>query len=673
MDEHDAEDCAQPDGPGLRLCAEGAILGVVSRHAREIWVCLFDEADREFSRIKLGRRSGDLHYGFVRGLLAGQKYGLRADGPWDVQAGHRFDPAKLLVDPMARRLDRPFVFDPALCAARENAHDTARLVPKAIAEARLDALKLAPARTPGLIYEICVRAHTMRDPRVPGALRGTLGGLASPHVIARLTKLGVTHVELMPITAWIDERHLPPLGLANAWGYNPVGFIAPDPRIAPNGLADLRACVAALRAAGIGALIDVVFNHSGESDASGPTLSLRGLDNALYYRHDREGRLINDAGCGNSLDCTQPATIALILDALRLFVLETGVEGFRFDLATSIARRPEGFDAQAPLLAAIAADSVLRGRMLIAEPWDIGPGGYQLGRFPKPWAEWNDRYRDDARRFWRGDASAAGAMATRIAGSADLFRSEGRAPRASVNFIAAHDGFTLRDLVSFSAKRNFANGENNRDGNNGEICWNGDVEGDTGDAAVLARRRADMRALLATLFLSLGTPMLTAGDEFGRTQSGNNNAYAQDNETTWLDWANADSELADFVGGLARLRTTYALLREDRFLSGRADDGAQFPDALWTRADGVNMQDGDWDGADCFALTRAPAGAPGERLHIVFNRGDHAAAINPPPAQQDMVWSLALDSNAGFVGRRLAGERPICPARAVCMLAETRF
>ena len=672
MDEGSSESCARPDGPGLRLTADGAVMGVASRHADCIFVCLFDDADNEVARVALAQRDGDLHYGLVRDLHAGQKYGLRAEGPWEPHRGHRFDPAKLLVDPAARRLDRPFVFDPALCLPRASAVDTARLAPKAVAELALAHLDPAPARAPGLIYEVSVKAHTMRDARVPPHLRGTLAGLVCPHVVERFASLGATHVELLPIAAWIDERHLQPLGLANAWGYNPVSFTALDPRLAPGGMADLRATVAALRAAGIGVILDVVYNHSGEGDEYGPTLSLRGLDNALYYRHAAGGTLINDAGCGNSLDCAQPTVVALIVEALRRFVLEAGVEGFRFDLATSLARRADGFDPGAPLLAAIAGDPVLRGRILIAEPWDVGPGGYQVGRFPAGWLEWNDRYRDDVRRFWRGDPHAAGAFATRLAGSADLFQAGDRGPRDSVNFIAAHDGFTLRDLVSYSTKRNFANGEDNRDGNASEICWNGGAEGETHDPAIVARRGGDVRALLATLFLSLGAPMLTAGDEFGRTQDGNNNAYAQDNETIWLDWAGADMALTDFVAGLMRFRDATPVLKEDRFLTGRAENGADHADAVWRRADGAPMQDHDWANADFVALTLAPKARGAARAHLAFNRAATTAAMQLPDAAEGMRWSLAVDSAAGFVGATpVDGCHLSVSARAVVALVET--
>ncbi|HEX4272899.1 MAG TPA: hypothetical protein VHZ32_16025, partial [Rhizomicrobium sp.] len=380
------------------------------------------------------------------------------------------------------------------------------------------------------------------------AQRGTIAALAHPAIVAHFQKLKVSAIELMPIVAWIDERHLPPLGLHNAWGYNPVVPMALDPRLAPGGIEELRTTVAALREAGIGVILDLVLNHTGESDIAGPVLSLRGLDNRCYA-HAPDGSLVNDTGTGNTLNAAEPAVHALILESLRHFA-GCGVDGFRFDLATVLARNP-GFDPHAPIFDAIAQDPLLRDRVLIAEPWDIGPGGYQLGKFPANWLEWNDRYRDDVRRFWRGDSRTAGALATRMMGSSDVF--SGTTTR-SINFIAAHDGFTLADLVSYATKHNDANGEANRDGHDENFSWNNGVEGPSGDATVENRRKADLKALLSTLFASRGTIMLCAGDEFGRTQNGNNNAYAQDNETTWLDWQGRDTELEDFTAGLASLR-----------------------------------------------------------------------------------------------------------------------
>ena len=510
----------------------------------------------------------------------GTRYGFRAHGPFDPERALRFDSAKLLVDPRAVELDRRFAYDPALAALGV---DTAALVPKAVVPRALPIVPLAPpCFTPGgLIYELNVRAFTMLHPEVPAALRGTVAALAHPAVIAHLAKLHVAAIELMPVTAWIDERHLPPLGLVNGWGYNPVVPMALDPGLCPGGVAELRETVAALHAAGIGVILDLVFNHTGESDIFGPTLSFRGLDNRSSYAHDAGGHLVNDTGCGNTLDFSQGHIRALAIETLRHFVQHCGVDGFRFDLAPIMARSP-GFSAAAPIFDEIAADPLLSGRVLIAEPWDIGPGGYQLGRFPENWLEWNDRYRDDVRRFWKGEAGV-GTMATRLAGSSDLF---GRHAR-SVNFIAAHDGLTLADTVAYNERHNWANGEENRDGHADNASWNNGAEGPSDDPAILAARAADMRALLGTLFASTGAVMLTAGDEFGRTQHGNNNAYCQDNPLTWLDWQNRDRALEDHVCVLSAWR------------AGRLHAFARFPqEGAWLNPQGLPMTIAEWESSE---------------------------------------------------------------------------
>ncbi len=424
-----------------------------------------------------------------------------------------------------------------------------------------------------------MRGFSHSHPEVPPFQRGTLAALAYPAVIAHLEKLRVSAVELMPIIAWIDERHLPPLKLHNAWGYNPVVPMALDPRLAPGGFAELAATVSALRGAGIGVILDLVLNHTGESDLAGPILSLRGLDNRCYARA-ADGSLVNDTGTGNTLDAADHAVCGLVLDTLRHFAA-CGVDGFRFDLATVLARDP-AFDPHAPLIAAIAQDPLLHDRILVAEPWDVGPGGYQLGKFPPTWLEWNDRYRDDVRRFWRGDRGTAGALATRMMGSSDIFSGD---MTRSVNFIAAHDGFTLADLVSYTTKHNEGNGEENGDGLHENYSWNNGVEGPTDNPVILKHRNTDVRGLLATLFASRGSPMLCAGDEFGRTQRGNNNAYAQNNEITWLDWQDRDRELEDFVSELAAQRAEY--------LSGEAVDFV--PQAQWRDLAGEMMTVDKWE------------------------------------------------------------------------------
>lgn len=543
------------DGAGApQLTKDGARFSVHAPDASALWLCLFDAQDGE-ARLPMERGANGIWQVAARGVGAGARYGLRADGPYDPPAGLWFDPDKLLLDPYATAIDRPFVYDPTLAAPRGQGGDTAPLMPKGVVEAGLPPVAHRPPlfTRGGLIYELHVRGFTMRHPDVPAAQRGTIAALGHPAVIAHLKALHVSAVELMPINAWIDERHLGPLGLTNYWGYNPVSWFAIDPRLAPGGMVELRQAVAALHDAGIGVLLDMVYNHDGESDSQGPTLSLRGLDARGAFRHAADGRLINDTGTGNSIACNAPAMRQIILASLRHFVQQAGVDGFRFDLGPALGRMDHGFDPDAPLLQAMHADPVLADRVMIAEPWDIGPGGYQLGRFPAEWLEWNDRYRDDMRRFWRGDAGMAGAFATRIAGSSDVFPGD---RSRTVNFLAAHDGFTLADLTAHAQRHNDANGEQNRDGHGENFSWNSGVEGASDDPAVCAARQRDAMALLATLFCSRGTIMLSAGDEFGRSQQGNNNAYAQDNAISWIDWANRDTVLEAHAFALAALRAS---------------------------------------------------------------------------------------------------------------------
>lgn len=563
--------------PGACAIPGGTRFAVRARDAAAVWLCLFDgEAER---RVAMAR-DGDWFVAEVAGVGPGHCYGYRAEGEWAPDAGRWFDPAKLLVDPYAVELDRRFTYDPALSVFGV---DTAALVPRTIvpalsAPAPVERPLVDPARP---IYELNVRAFTIRHPDVPEAQRGTIAALAHPAILAHLQNIGVGTVELMPIVAWIDERHLPPLGLRNAWGYNPVAPMAIDPGLAPGGVAEFRDTVAALHAAGIGVVLDLVFNHSGESDRDGPILSLRGLDDRSYA-HAPDGSLINDTGTGNTLDAGDAGVRELILASLRHFAA-LGVDGFRFDLAPVIARSP-GFDPNAPIFAAIAADPLLRHKVMIAEPWDIGPGGYQLGKFPADWLEWNDRYRDDVRRFWRGDGSV-GQLATRLMGSADIFGPVTR----SVNFLAAHDGFTLADLVSHVDRHNHANGEDNRDGHGDNLSWNHGVEGPSDDPAITAARAADLRALLATLFATRGYIQLTAGDEFGRSQRGNNNAYAQDNAIGWVDWSARDVALEEHVA-------TLAAWRRDRPAVFDTDIPEQ---ATWLTLDGTSMTPAHWEAADC--------------------------------------------------------------------------
>ena len=681
-----------PEPLGVTPERGGANIAVFSAHATAIDVCLFDAAgETERERIALPERTGDIFHGFVAGIAAGDRYGLRAHGPYDLRSGHRFNPAKLLVDPYARALDRPFALNPAMFggsadgAARDDT-DSAPFVPRGIVTP-MPGLGAGPVQHPrvpaseAILYELHVRGFTRMHPGVPDALRGTCAGLAHPAALAHLRRLGITTVELMPIAAAIDERHLAQHGLSNYWGYNPGALFVPDPRLAPGGIDELRRCVAALQTAGIEVILDVVLNHTGEGDARGPTLSLRGLDNATYYRTvdgDR-ARYVDDTGCGNTLALDRAPALRLAMDVLRYYAEAAGVDGFRFDLATTLGRSDGGFDPAAPLLQAIAQDPVLRDLKLIAEPWDVGRGGYRLGAFPAGWGEWNDRYRDTARRFWRGEAGLMGDLATCFAGSADVFAGRSRAPSRSVNFVTAHDGFTLADLVSYVTKHNEMNGEDNRDGTDANCSWNHGIEGPTTDAAIRSKRGRDIRNLLATLLLSRGTPMLAMGDELGRTQRGNNNAYAQDNALTWIDWESADSALTDFVAVLIDLRKRHPALRADRWLTGAPIDGTGIPDVEWRHPDGRALNGNDWSNPDgrtlvaIFYASGLDAAGP-DRVAVALNAGEGPVTVRWPDARADCVWRHCIDT-ALPSGRRdsapiIAGDSTVIASRSVVVLAE---
>ncbi|BCG96104.1 glycogen debranching protein GlgX [Mesorhizobium sp. 131-2-1] len=654
---------------GATITPDGIRFAAWSSSARRLWVSIFDATgSREIDRLELLPEGEGVHALFVAGLAAGTRYGFRADGDYAPERGLWFDPDKLLADPYAIEIDRPYQYHWRLAAKRNEGTDTAPLMLKTVARALPPPL---PAQPPvfqpgGLIYELNVRSFTRLHPNVPEAQRGTIVALAHPAVIEHLQKLGVSAVELMPITASIDERHLPPLGLHNAWGYNPVTFMALDPRLAPGGLTELRDTVAALRKAGIGTILDLVFNHTGESDRFGPTLSLRGLDSQAYYRHEPDGRLVNDTGTGNTIACDHPVVREMVLDTLRHFVRHAGVDGFRFDLATVLGRADGAFDPAAPLLQAIAGDPVLADRVLIAEPWDIGPDGYQLGNFTPPFLEWNDRYRDDVRRFWRGDAGMVGALATRLAGSSDVFAKAGQGTSRTVNFIAAHDGMTLADLVAYEEKHNEANGEQNRDGHSDNLSWNNGVEGETLDAAIAEARFGDQRALLATLFASRGTIMLTAGDEFGRTQKGNNNAYAQDNATTWLDWAGRDRSLERYASSLSALRRAFPALSDTRFLIGMPAGGRDIPDVDWLTESGATLGETDWNDARRHRLTMVLGGAGDDRLAVIVN-GDRRQCVFTLPERAGFRWHPAIEAADGGVDL----SRPV-PGRTVVFMIERK-
>ncbi len=579
---------------GATVTEAGVNFAVYSESATHIWVSIFDEQDQETGRFELDVVKDNIRAGLIAGLGAGARYGLRADGPYDPDQGYFFDPMKLLVDPYAKRLDRVFVRSPRLRLDRAEAVDTAPLIPKAIVVSNSGENIMPRKKAPGLFYEMNVRGYTMRHPSVQGPLRGTIAALTTQRVIDHLKYIGVDTLQLMPTAAWIDEGHLPALGLTNAWGYNPVAYSAIDPRLAPRGPHELRNMTDLYRKNGISVILDVVYNHTGESDANGPMLSLMGLDARTYYRFvevDGKQHLVNDTGTGNTLRCDHPAVQRLVIDSLRYWVEEMGVSGFRFDLATILGRDP-GFNPNAVMLEKIKADPVLSKCILVAEPWDPGPGGYALGQFGKEFKEHNDTYRDEVREFWRGEDGKIGALAGKVAGSAEIFNFAGRKPSAGVNLLAVHDGFTLRDLVSYHDKHNEANGEGNRDGHNHNASWNCGVEGETDDPAINAARKRDVRALLATLFLSRGIPLLQQGDEMYRTQQGNNNAYAQDNEITWLDWESADGDLVDFVAAIHNFRKSHAALTHDHFLTGQDKGGVR--DVVWLHPEGREMTEDDW-------------------------------------------------------------------------------
>ncbi|MFB7506129.1 glycogen debranching protein GlgX [Streptomyces broussonetiae] len=591
--------------------------------AEAVRVCLFDEHGRE-TRIRLAELTHEIWHCFVPGVMPGQRYGYRVDGPWDPWTGARWNPAKLLLDPYARAVDGaagndysslpPEVYGHVRDWPEQHVADTVRddrdsapYVPKGVVVDDDDDWEDdRRPKTPwadSVIYELHVRGFTKLHPAVPHELRGTYAGLAHPAVLEHLVKLGVTAVELLPVHQFAHEDHLLRRGLRNYWGYNSIGYFAPHAGYAASGttgqqVGEFKRMVRALHAAGIEVILDVVYNHTAEAGELGPTLSLKGIDNRGYYRLQDDARRYADyTGCGNTLHVVQPQVLRLITDSLRYWVTEMGVDGFRFDLAAALARSMHDVDMLSPFLAVIAQDPVLRRVKLIAEPWDIGSGGYQVGAFPPLWTEWNDRYRGAVRDFWRHALPDVREMGYRLSGSSDLYAWGGRRPYASVNFVTAHDGFTLRDLVSYERKHNEANGEDNRDGSDDNRSWNCGAEGETRDERVRALRRRQLRNLLTTLLLSTGVPMLVAGDELGRTQRGNNNAYCQDNEVGWVDWSLLAEPgwraLCDLTSRLIALRHRHPVLHRRAFFSGRAhSDGLR--DLAWFTARGAEMTEGDW-------------------------------------------------------------------------------
>ena len=657
---------------GATFDGEGVNFALFSANAELIELCLFSEDGRkELARLPVRDRDGDIWHIHVAGLTPGSRYGFRAHGPYHPEAGHRFNPHKLLIDPYAKQLDGRLKWSDAVMGYRVGSgrsdlsydtRDSAFAVPKSVVvdpsfNWGLDAPPRVAAQD-SVIYEAHVKGMTAQHPGVERGLRGSLLGLASEPVIDHLTKLGVTAVELMPVQAFVDDRYLVSAGLRNYWGYQTIGFFAPEPRyLTQSAIWEFQTMVRRFHAAGIEVILDVVYNHSGEGDELGPTLSFRGLDNRSYYRLVDGGRYyINDAGTGNTLNLSHARVIQMVTDSLRYWVTETHVDGFRFDLGTILAREPDGFDYQSGFLKACGQDPILETVKLIAEPWDCGPGGYQVGGFPPGWAEWNDQFRDTARNFWKGDAAAA-ALAPRLCASPDLFKRRGRKPWASVNFVTSHDGFTLNDLVTYHDKHNEANGEDNKDGTSDNRSSNSGAEGPTGDAAITTLRERQMRNLLATLLLSQGTPMITAGDEMARTQQGNNNAYCQDNDISWVNWDLSASARAQvrFVQTLTQLRHQYPIVRRERFLTGEFNEALGVNDVTWINATGAEMQAADWaDGnTRCFGMLmdgRAQPTGIGRRgedatMLMVLNGWHDVVKFTLPMHPGGRRWSLLIDTN----------------------------
>ncbi|MEM8701179.1 MAG: glycogen debranching protein GlgX [Pseudomonadota bacterium] len=684
-----------PNRLGALFDGEGTNFSLFSANAQKVELCLFSgDGKSETQRIALPERSGPVWHGYLPGLHPGALYGYRVHGPYAPEHGHRFNPNKLLLDPYARELRGAFRqneallgFDPTDPAAdlSFSVLDSAAYVPKAVVSAPEtlvpDAERPHFRADEMLIYEAHVKGLTKQFADVPEELRGTYDGLASEPVLEHLHKLGVTSIELLPVHSFVDDAFLEKKGLRNYWGYNTVGFFVPEPRYhGPAGRAGFRAMVQRFHAAGIEVILDVVYNHTAEGDHRGPTLGFRGIDNASYYRliQGQPRYYVNDTGTGNTVNASHPFVLRMILDSLRYWVEVMGVDGFRFDLATTLGREAHGFDPNGGFFDALRQDPVLADVHLIAEPWDIGPGGYQLGQFPPEFGEWNDRFRDTSRRYWRGDDHSAQELAGCVLGSASQFDRDSRRASSSVNLITAHDGFTLADVTRYAQRHNLANGEEGRDGHNANFSDNFGVEGDTDDPLTKAGRSRRQRNLLATLFLSQGTPMLLAGDEIGNSQNGNNNAYCQDNPIGWIDWENRDDALADFVEGLARLRKGHSSLRQSRFLHGatRALDG--MPDVEWLD---FNCRPLDWrdPGLSSFALiVRGSGECPREAqvhdtLLLLFNRDKEDLEARLPSCPEGFFWRLELDTSAedAFPQSDAGQEAVFVPGQSVLVLALT--
>ncbi|MGZ8386753.1 MAG: glycogen debranching protein GlgX [Rhodoplanes sp.] len=681
---------------GATWDGHGTNFAIFSAHAEKIELCLFDRTGRrELERIALPEVTDDVWHAFFPEIVPGQVYGYRVYGPYDPERGHRFNHHKLLLDPYAKRLIGHFVWSDAHFAYRTRSaradlsfdkRDNSRSMFKCVVVD--DAFTWGDDRSPHtpwhetILYEAHVRGLTMQRKDIPSAWRGNFRGLGSPQMVEHLSRIGVTAIELLPIHAHIDEHMLAVKGLRNYWGYSSIAYFAPEPRFgsADSALEDFKATVAQLHQAGIEVILDVVYNHTCEGNHLGPTFSFRGIDNASYYWPvPGAPRYYDDfTGCGNSLNLTHPRVLQMVLDSLRYWVEKCHVDGFRFDLATTLGRGPNGFDPNSGFFSAINQDPVLSRVKLIAEPWDVGWGGYQLGAFPQGWSEWNDAYRRTLRSFWRGDHNQIRELAARMTGSADRFRHRGRQPRTSINHVTVHDGFTLADLVSHAHKHNAANGEDNRDGSDDNQSTNWGVEGATNDKDVLEARRRAKRGLLASLFLAHGVPLMLAGDEVGNSQNGNNNAYCQDNEIGWVDWSNAGrkaEDLTDLVTQLTALRRSFPQLQGQRWLIGHRGGGHY--DVRWLTAQGTEMTQADWAIAEARFLSYvlAPVEPTGVPLYVVLNAAPEAAEAVLPKWPGCSAWARILatvvDNNDLEDCKIKVGVKHLAPAQSVTVFAGT--
>jgi len=654
----------------------GVNFALFSENATKVELCLFDTPDsgKESHRIDLKEQTDMVWHCYLPDALPGQLYGYRVHGPYEPARGHRFNPNKVVLDPYAKMIGRDVRWDDSLFGYRIGQDDLSFDDRDSAAHAPLAAVVDTaftwgddrPPRTPWhktLIYEMHVKGFTMRHPGVPEKLRGTYAGLASDAVIKHLLDLGVTAVELLPVHHHLNDRHLTDNGLTNYWGYNTLSFFAPQadydsPNNTLSPIQEFKSMVRAMHAAGIEVILDVVYNHTAEGNQMGPTLSWRGIDNAGYYRLAPDPRYYMDfTGCGNTLNMTHPKVLQLIMDSLRYWVTEMHVDGFRFDLASTLARELFEVNKLGAFFDIIHQDPVLNWVKLIAEPWDVGPGGYQVGNFPPGWTEWNGKYRDCVRKFWKGDGGLVSEFATRLCGSSDLYERSGRKPYASINFVTCHDGFTLKDLVSYNGKHNEANKEGNRDGADNNDSWNCGHEGPTDDPAVISLRARQKRNFIATLLLSQGVPMLLAGDELGHTQGGNNNAYCQDNEISWLDWDLAEDQQAflRFVKKVTQIRSEQPVLNRRSFFQGRAIRGAGITDVSWFNPGGKDMTDGDWSGfVRCIGMRLAgdligetdERGEPivGDSLLVLMNAHHEPIPFTLPPTNPGHVWERLFDT-----------------------------